>query len=94
MTDDGATGVSREVARSAKSELRAVLADEPGVQGVGPGKADDGGWAVVINVTSAADRERAGARLVDRLGVGVVPVRIRVTGQVRASNADPTGHSS
>lgn len=100
MTDDDATVVSREAARAAKKELRAALTDEAGVQGVGLSRADDGGWAVVINVTSAVVRERAEARLHDRVGTGVgdqfhtrvgaVPVRIRVIGQVRAGNTDPT----
>lgn len=77
-------GATREQAREAKSRLGAALVDEPGVRGLGLGRADDGGWVVVVNVTAAA----VGSRIPDQ--VGATPVLTRVTGPVRTTG-DPGG---
>ncbi|MGC0144073.1 MULTISPECIES: hypothetical protein [unclassified Pseudactinotalea] len=77
--DEAPAGVPRAQAHEAKEALGAALADEPGVCGLGLGRADDGGWVVVVNVAGV----EVGSRIPSR--VGATPVLTRVTGTIRAA---------
>jgi hypothetical protein len=79
---DGAvrTVVDLVTARAAKAELRARLAHEDGICGVGLARGA-GGYEVRVTVTHDGARDRVPA------AIGGVPVRVRVSGPLRARGA-------
>lgn len=83
VADEPGCGVPRDQARAAKNTLGRDLADDPGFRGVGLSREDDGGYVLVVNVSTTEALTR-----VPGLVEGT-PVRTRVTGQIHTFREQP-----